>query len=76
LAYALPRNPRAVLSVLDANSAISAPENVCSAPFIEDTVKDIPGYVRRAKAAVSRVAGPRLREIKAACLAELGKLQP
>jgi hypothetical protein len=73
LAYALPKNPRAVLSVLDPDSKVIAPANVCSAPFIEDAVNDIPGYVRRAKAAVSRVTALRLREIRTGCLAELGK---
>ena len=74
LAYALPRNPQAVLSVLDAKSYVLEPERVCSAPFIEDAVKDIPRYGKRAKAAVSRVTAPPLQDNKAACLAALAKV--
>ena len=74
MAYALPRNPQAVLSVLDAKSYVLEPERVCSAPFIEDAVKDIPRYVKRAKAAVSRVTAPPLQDNKAACLAALAKV--
>ena len=74
LAYALPRNPEAVLAVLDPKNAALEPDMVCSAPFIEDTVKDIPRYIKRTKAAVSRVKAPSLQENKAACLAVLAKV--
>jgi hypothetical protein len=73
LAYALPKNARVVLSALDSESKIISPEAVCGVPFIEGTVRDIPAYVRRAKAAVSAVTGDTLRSKKAACLAALKK---
>jgi len=75
LAFALPKNPAAVLAVLDPQSEILAPDSVCGVPFIEDTVKDIPGYIKRARAAVSKVADPGLQAMKTACLAAL-KPQP
>jgi hypothetical protein len=62
-----------VLSVLDPKSSVIAPGDVCSAPFIEDTVKDIPSYIRQAIAAVGRVRDPNLRNMKAACLSVLKK---
>jgi hypothetical protein len=74
LAYALPRNPEAVLAVLDPKNAVLKPDMVCGAPFIEDTVKDMPRYIKRAKAAVSRVKVRSLEENKAACLAALAKV--
>ena len=73
LAFALPRNAAAVLAVLDPGSSILDPESVCGVPFIEDTVKDIPGYVRRAKAAVAKISDPKLQVSKTACLAALGQ---
>ena len=70
LAFALPHNPRAVLTVLAGKDGFRA-EDVCSAPFIEDTVRDIPGYLRSAKAAVARVSDPALGRARADCLAQL-----
>ena len=72
LAFALPRNPKAVLALLIAKDGFPA-EDVCGAPFIEDTVKDVPAYVRRARAAVEKVNNPKLAVAKAACLAALSK---
>ena len=73
LAFALPRNPRAVLAVLGPNGF--PVEDVCSAPFIEDTVKDIPGYIRRAERAVSAVDDPKLAKTRDACLTQLSQAQ-
>ncbi len=70
LAFALPKNPRAVLAVLGGGFPV---EDVCSAPFIEGTVKDIPAYVKEAKAAVARVTDAKLAKVRDACLAELRK---
>lgn len=72
LAFALPRNPGAVLGVVGGKKGFPVAD-VCGAPFIEDTVKDIPAYIRRAQTAVARVSEPRLAKIKAECLAELKK---
>src|SRR5271155_932831 len=52
LAFALPKNPRAVLAVLGGANGFPV-EDVCSAPFIEGTIKDIPAYVKRAAKAVA-----------------------
>ncbi len=72
LAFALPKNPRAVLAVLDPEDDMLLGANrVCGIPFIEDTVKDIPAYRRGAIRAVEAVAVPELRTAKAACLAAL-----
>lgn len=74
LAYALPKNAKAVLSAIDPdNGPVIGVSRVCSVPFIEDTVKDIPAYVRRAKVALTKVRDPSLQDVKKACLAELGE---
>jgi hypothetical protein len=72
LAFALPKNPRAVLPLITGKDAFPV-EDVCGAPFIEGTIGDIPAYVKKAKAAVSRVSDPKLAKAKAACLAQLDK---
>lgn len=74
LAFALPKNPKAVLSVIDrANGPVLGVSRVCSVPFIEDTVPDIPAYVRQAKAALGKVHDASLQDVKKSCLAELSK---
>ncbi|MFM0181746.1 hypothetical protein PQR52_24985 [Paraburkholderia aspalathi] len=74
LAYALPKNAKAVLSAIDPdNGPVLGVGRVCSAPFIEDTVKDIPAYIKRAEVALNRVRDPSLQDVKKACLAELAK---
>jgi len=72
LAFALPNNPRAVLSVLAGKDGFTV-EDVCSAPFIEGTVKSIPAYVKHAKAALAHVDDPALAKLKMACMAQLEK---
>ena len=72
LAFALPNKPRAVLALLGGKDGFAI-EDVCGAPFIGDTVKDIPGYVRKAADAVARVRDPGLVSIRGLCLAELRK---
>jgi hypothetical protein len=71
LAFALPRNAPAVLAAIEGGPFDAA--EVCGAPFIEDTVSDIPDYRRRATAAVQAVVDPRLVPVKAACLAALAQ---
>jgi len=71
LAFALPRNAPAVLAVLAAPESRFDVAEVCDAPFIEDTVSDIPAWRRQAAAAVRRVADPRLGAVKTACLAAI-----
>ncbi len=73
LAFALPRNPRAVLAVLGSEDGPRSLTvgRVCGAPFIEDTVKDVPAYRRRAVRAVRGVWPPSLARVRAACLRTL-----
>lgn len=74
LAYALPKNAKAVLLVIDPNNGpVLGVSRVCSAPFIEDTVKNIPAYIKRAKVALAKVREVSLQDVKRACLAELAK---
>ncbi|MFM0302928.1 hypothetical protein PQQ99_22700 [Paraburkholderia sediminicola] len=74
LAYALPKNAKAVLLAIDPNNGpVLGVSRVCSAPFIEDTVPDIPAYIKHAKTALTKVRDPALQEVKKACLAELAK---
>lgn len=68
LAIGLPKNPAAVLSALDPQTEPLAPERVCGVPFIEGTVKDIPGYIRRSQSALQRVQDARLAKRKTQCL--------
>lgn len=72
LAFALPKNPAAVLAVLSGKDGFPI-DDVCGAPFIEGTLRDIGAYVRKAEAAVSRVTTPALQDAKKACLAQLQK---
>jgi hypothetical protein len=66
LAFALPRDAPAVLAVLQAGA--SDVSEVCGAPFIEGTMRDVSVYAHRAAGAVGRVADPSLAATKAACL--------
>jgi hypothetical protein len=71
LAYALPSNPRAVVSVLDPKTVAVSPEQVCGANFMFDMVKDLPAYIRQARQAVNGLNDARLAKRKKECLAEL-----
>lgn len=69
LAFALPKNPDAVLSAIDPKDGhVIGVTRVCSAPFIEGTMDDIPGYIHQATAALNSVTNPALAHIKARCL--------
>jgi hypothetical protein len=71
LAHALPRNAPAVLSVLDPSRPAISATRVCGIPFLEESVKDVSGYRRKAEAAVERVNVSSLQDRKAACKAAL-----
>jgi hypothetical protein len=71
LAHALPRNPAAVLSVLDSQRRSLSPDRVCGLPFIEGDISDISAYRRDATAAVTKVTDAGLGVRRAACLAAL-----
>jgi len=67
LAFALPRNPAAVLAAIDMRGGhILGVGRVCGLPFIEDT--EPKGYRAEVLSALSRVNSPRLRERKQSCL--------
>jgi hypothetical protein len=69
LALALPINPEAVLQVLTIKGTSPlAAQAVCSAPFIEDTVADIPAYIKKAEGAVKTAKATDVREQQAVCL--------
>lgn len=72
LAFALPNNPRAVLSILGGKDGFAV-DDVCEAPFIEGTVPSVPAYVKSAKRALAQVSDQRLARIKAACIVQLDK---
>ena len=79
LAEALPKAPRHVLGVLtpDGNSNLSS-SRVCSAPFIEDTLKHQRVYKAAALRAVNRVVHSRDRDLalrSESCIAELKRIK-
>jgi hypothetical protein len=69
LAHALPLAPITVLRATDPKDGPTlGVSRVCGVPFIEDTVKDIAGYIHAAQLAVGKVATPELQAVKATCL--------
>ena len=76
LAHALPLAPAQVLAAIDrANGPAMSVDRVCSVPFIEDTVKDLPLYLRAARRAVEDVHNADLAVVRAGCLAELSSAE-
>ncbi|MBE1159483.1 hypothetical protein [Dyella acidiphila] len=73
LAYALPKNPAAVLAVVTEDGGILSVSRVCSIPFIEDSVKDRPGYKRQALRAMEAVRVAALQRAKESCFAVLSR---
>ena len=72
LADALPRNPEAVLAVLDlTDGPVLGPGQVCSAPFYDDSKAASARYRRRALQAVKAIRDPRLNAARDACLTRL-----
>jgi hypothetical protein len=72
LAHALPLAPITVLRAIDPKDGPAlGVSRVCSAPFIEDSVKDVPAYIRAAQQKVSAVTASELQPVKAACLKHL-----
>lgn len=68
LAKALPRNPKAVLSVItaDADGILSA-HMVCGMPFIEDTATHLAAYKKQTLRKLSHVTEPALLKAKQNC---------
>jgi hypothetical protein len=79
LAYALPRNPSAVLSILaqeDPNTNMPIQiYPVCSAPFIEPEPHTLTNYLLETIAAIEREKGKVDEKTRVRCLAELKKVQ-
>jgi hypothetical protein len=72
LAHALPLAPITVLRATDLKDGPTlGVSRVCGVPFIENTVKDIAGYIHAAQLALGKVATPELQAVKAACLTQL-----
>jgi hypothetical protein len=72
LAYALPKNPLAVLRAIDpADGFVIGASRVCSVPFIEPSARFQRRYKARAIAAVSRVKDPKLSKVQRDCLSVL-----
>jgi len=74
LAQALPKNPQAVLAVLDGGPIIGA-DTVCAVPFIEPAPDEVTAYLSSAVAAVKSVRTSARSASKAACLAALEQAQ-
>jgi hypothetical protein len=75
LIYALPKSPRAVLSIIDlSGSSISiSAGSVCSASFFEGDPTNIPLYRVAAVRSVQSIAIPSLQTAKHECLKHLAK---
>ena len=69
LAFALPKNPKGVLSLLTEKDGVLGVGRVCSMPFIEDTAPA--GYQRKAVVVVRKVTEPSLRRMRTLCLQAL-----
>jgi hypothetical protein len=70
LAHALPKNPKAVLKVLDDGPVINA-QAVCGVPFIEPTSEEIAIYLKHAIPAVKAVKKSAPFPSRASCLKAL-----
>ena len=69
LAFALPKNPEAVLSIIDVRDGpVLGVHRVCGVPFIEGSVSDVHPYITRSLTAVNRVRRPELARVKQMCL--------
>lgn len=75
LVYALPKAPRAVLSVIDPASKIipRSVDTVCSASFYEGDPIDPARYRIAARQALQKVIEPSFRALKERCLAQLDR---
>lgn len=73
LAEALPKNPKAVLGILDKSKRTISSGRVCSIPFIEPEKDFYESYAKSALAAVEAVSDAELAKQKELCLTELQK---
>ncbi|CAD6514224.1 hypothetical protein ACFQ3P_04325 [Paraburkholderia sabiae] len=70
LAKALPKNPKAVLAVLD-DGPVTGASVVCGVPFIEPTPREVKDYLNRAIPAVRRTPESERLPQRAPCLRAL-----
>lgn len=70
LAYALPKNPEAVLRVADTRKLFTVSE-ICRAPFIEPETKFLSAYLEEAHRALMAVSAPELETRRVACLGHI-----
>ncbi|BCF88778.1 hypothetical protein [Paraburkholderia largidicola] len=73
LARALPKNPKAVLGVLD-DGPVTGATVVCSVPFIEPTPREIKDYLERAIPAVKGTSVSERLPQRAPCLRALERV--
>ena len=74
LAEGLTRNPRAVLAVLTlGDDSVLGVQQVCEAPFIEETPQHHATYMRATFRALAGVRAPDLHRVKQACLQRLSQ---
>jgi hypothetical protein len=74
LAKALPKNPDAVLRVLDSGPVVGT-DAVCGVPFIEQAPDEMRAYLKQAIPAVARVADSVTLPQRSACLSRLRKAE-
>lgn len=67
LAYALPKNPAAVLSVITDDDGLISAKKVCSMPFIEDTASHLAAYKKQTLRKLASQTDPSLLKAKANC---------
>lgn len=74
LADALPKNPRAVLAVLNVRGGdMLGAEHVCAAPFIEDTAEHQASYKKSALRSLSGITEASLQPARVACIDRLSR---
>jgi hypothetical protein len=69
LAYALPKNPSGVLSVIDGHSLQI--DEICGVGFIEPEDAFLRAYLRKTKRALTQMKNVKLKDKRHACLKEL-----
>ena len=71
LAFALPKNPEDVLAVASVDKGMLSIKEICSIPFIEDTVVNRAAYRKAALHKVTAVTKSSLQSVKSSCEATL-----
>jgi hypothetical protein len=74
LAYALPKNPAGVLTLVDSQRFLAVGQ-VCGAPFIEPTDAFLKSYLMRTKRSLIRMKTRKLEAVRLRCLDEIEAAQ-